>query len=1052
MSLINILHISDAHIKKESESDIKDIVYELCQDIVKVQKEKNITINVVCFSGDLIQSGSKACVEENQWELANELLISPVLETLRLNKDAFVIVPGNHEVDTKKIKTVIESGLKVNELDKIEKLLDEFDKSYTERLDYFYDYIGDTYEDAKVENLGYSITKIIGGVSVGFACIDSAWRSSGKGTQEKNNLYIGINQLKQLYNNIEKADLKVCVMHHPVDWLVDCEVNIVEKELSKFDIVLNGHIHENDLKQVIRANNKTIFSTAGKLFPVDTQNGRCVDGYNGYSVLSYDTDCKRCRAFIRTYYGMNRQSFDAGINICEGGEIEFIIGNPSENRDIEWGLINGIQRFYREMSEKFSFIRTMDKKIPSNFEEVIVEPTLSKISDYVKEKDNETESKTITVDEIIANTNKNQLFVGKRETGKTTLLQKIGLSLLDNYCVNTVIPLYVDIKCANKSSDRLFAAAYSFACEYIMDNVAITKDVFSELSESGRFVLLLDNFDIKNADHCVWLERFIEDHSSMRCFVTTEEEFFQSIDVRQMPEVFDNFDKSYIQYLGKNQIRQLVAKWMGCENNEVNEVVTKIDTYCNQMNFAKTPFNISIFMVIWDHDGNYIPTNEGILMQNYLEIVLEKLSPNEARRDNFSFSIKEDFLSELAYEFYKNNGYGMVQEEFLSFVSGYHIKKGYDLNESKFDTLFLKKNILTYFDDKVVFSRTSFYEYFLAVYAKKNKLFVDEMLEDGRREFFRNEICYYAGLENDCRELLEKLSEKVLEIIIDNIDLIDVLNDIDIITEFKMDKDEMVRSITEHRLSVEEADSISDITHTISRRKSDELKIQPSDDSRSADSFYTTLEIYAGVLKNAELLDNVLKVKHLEYYMYGMNMLYGMMIKMIEKVNFQLTFSELTDDQKIKIGIDSETDYKEMKKEFIDMTKMVFPVAIQNLILESVGTPKLKNAIDELIARKEECPFEKFMLVFLKIDLGVMNLGKEFKEYIKKEKSKSILKIIYMKLTYYYKLRVTVRNDKDDMMLLDLITDVYMRIYPQKNQKNNKSQITKFVKMNLDKI
>ena len=33
------------------------------------------------------------------------------------------------------------------------------------------------------------------------------------------------------------------MMHHPINWLVESECNEVEKELAKFDIVLNGHVH-----------------------------------------------------------------------------------------------------------------------------------------------------------------------------------------------------------------------------------------------------------------------------------------------------------------------------------------------------------------------------------------------------------------------------------------------------------------------------------------------------------------------------------------------------------------------------------------------------------------------------------------------------------------------------------------------------------------------------------------------------------------------------------------------------------------------------------------
>lgn len=67
-----------------------------------------------------------------------------------------------------------------------------------------------------------------------------------------------------------------------------------------------------------------------------------------------------------------------------------------------------------------------------------------------------------------------------------------------------------------------------------------------------------------------------------------------------------------------------------------------------------TPFNIAVFMTIWDVDRNFIPINEGKVMETYLETVLDKLSSKDFQRSSFAFNLKQDFLGYLAYEMYKN--------------------------------------------------------------------------------------------------------------------------------------------------------------------------------------------------------------------------------------------------------------------------------------------------------------------------------------------------------------------------------------------------------------
>ena len=59
-----------------------------------------------------------------------------------------------------------------------------------------------------------------------------------------------------------------------------------------------------------------------------------------------------------------------------------------------------------------------------------------------------------------------------------------------------------------------------------------------------------------------------------------------------------------------------LEKWLqnggeGKDGFDANEMTQKIVTYCNNINFAMTPFNIAVFMTIWDNDRNFVPINEG---------------------------------------------------------------------------------------------------------------------------------------------------------------------------------------------------------------------------------------------------------------------------------------------------------------------------------------------------------------------------------------------------------------------------------------------------------
>lgn len=151
----------------------------LIKDIEKVKDENNINIDLICFAGDLIGRGDMAYEKEMQIQLAEEHFIQPLLKAVSLTKKEFILVPGNHEVDRRKIAKRTEAGLAaISSLEEIDETIFDMQDEYKSRLQYFYDYMYKEYiPDAESWNLGYSIIKNINGISVGIVGLDSAYMS-----------------------------------------------------------------------------------------------------------------------------------------------------------------------------------------------------------------------------------------------------------------------------------------------------------------------------------------------------------------------------------------------------------------------------------------------------------------------------------------------------------------------------------------------------------------------------------------------------------------------------------------------------------------------------------------------------------------------------------------------------------------------------------------------------------------------------------------------------------------------------------------------------------
>lgn len=359
MKKVGILHISDVHINASSILEIDSLVEKLINDIKKVKDENDINIDLICFTGDLIAGGDKAFNDEMQIQLAEEHFISPLLEAIGLTKKEFILVPGNHEVDTNKIAKITEKGLaSISSIEEINETIYDMQDEYKNRLQYFYDYMYEKYlPDAEKWRLGYSITKNINDINIGIVGLDSAWRSTGAGWEERGKMLVGEQQVGVLHNNIKDADLKICLMHHPLDWLSDLEMTNVERNLNYFDLVLRGHVHDLDDKQICTQRYKTIYNTSGKLYPIDGY-------YSGYSILDIDIDLSTCCIYSREYLKSPREDFDRALRINENGKVEYQLTTYDEAKVVEYDLKLQLREYYEEATEKYTMLKNIDSYSP----------------------------------------------------------------------------------------------------------------------------------------------------------------------------------------------------------------------------------------------------------------------------------------------------------------------------------------------------------------------------------------------------------------------------------------------------------------------------------------------------------------------------------------------------------------------------------------------------------------------------------------------------------------------------------------------------------------
>lgn len=307
----------------------------------------------------------------------------------------------------------------------------------------------------------------------------------------------------------------------------------------------------------------------------------------------------------------------------------------------------------------------------------------------------------------------------------------------------------------NKGKDRIFLACQNFVFNNISSDMSITKNQIRNMLLNGKLICLFDNINISNVDHCLWIQNFVRAFPDNRFIFSCEEKFYQTYTLKELPQFGAEYKSVYLEYFGRRQVREMVTKWgEGKSGFNANEMTQRIVTYCSNIHFAMTPFNIAVFMTIWDVDRNFVPVNEGKVMRTYLETVLDKFSAEDFQRSKYDYDVKQHFLGYLAYAMCQKDEYFFSIDEFNNLVDKYHDKKGFKKSESKFDVIFFEKNILCINGTCVYFSNTSIMEYCLASYAISEPTLYELMTAKGNRSNFIHELSFYSGIIPDCSKLL----------------------------------------------------------------------------------------------------------------------------------------------------------------------------------------------------------------------------------------------------------------------------------------------------------
>lgn len=309
--VINWIHISDWH-QKGTDFNRMVVRDALIKDIKKRAEfcPELSSIDFIIFSGDITNSGSR-----EEFKAVFLQLFDPLLEASgNLDRHQLFVVPGNHDLDEKVLDELpMDLTKHFESTSEIEKwLLDKTKRKFTLKPFHEFARLISYYSNQKQPDYASIYQKDKNGNKISLLGFNSALmcrrkESDGKNKREKGFLIVGEPQVYSLLEEqpgSEEDEIKIAVMHHPLEWLADFDrIHVESRLIKKCHFILCGHTHKAEVKQVK--------STSGDYILINTGAGfykrETESSINAYNLVHLNLDQRYGIVFLRRWNNENNE-------------------------------------------------------------------------------------------------------------------------------------------------------------------------------------------------------------------------------------------------------------------------------------------------------------------------------------------------------------------------------------------------------------------------------------------------------------------------------------------------------------------------------------------------------------------------------------------------------------------------------------------------------------------------------------------------------------------------------------------------------------------------
>ena len=760
MNYINILHLSDVHLKPEAtvQGYNQSVVLEALVASVAQLADSAEKPDILIFSGDLVNAADDNIFDD----------IKTIIERLALaaglDNDRTIICFGNHDASRNAIGPAIPL---IQDFRSQAKTADGANELCLEPR--FNRHVGNVFGSIATLNRTFGKTNEVSQnfltssyrldrIGLGVVTVNSSSLSGAGLTpdlSDERNLFIPEMFLDKALKGLPDHLTKIVIGHHPLSFLnKQNEITIKTLIQKKAIAYLSGHMHRAMPEFISSPQGETAYIQSGALYA-----GR--DWWNGYGLISIDPDAPHFPRVLYKKWHKERREFGIASDLSDDG---FVFTSDDARRHwsrIKPRLSDSIWENWRLESLTDFILQECNKDVSGVFSEArFIEPEFEK-DRYVTTSDGIEKAAVPELekfDHLIGGTD-NLVIFSPAESGKTTLLREWAsrVAAKSASSLSWQIPVVI-----NYGDMKRYPAAIETLVRRRLPDLPSGSD-YKDLLENGKILFLVDDVHLSTLRDAGGFGEFIKRFPKNRYILLTSSIYLQGAGIA--PIIVEGVSFSHIRskQLKTSQLLALIESHGTTDPTQADRLLQRMMVEASSLNVPITPVTGSFLIQIYTEDNSTSLVNKANLLERYIEISLEKFAPAELLPSSFDFRNKTDLLSFVAERMSRQELYKATDASFVSWINEYLAEYGLRFSALSLIDYFVQARVLEIDDGYIAFRLTAFFEYFVAVRMSEDDDFKTYVLSEDNYLRYPNEISFYAAISRKDVGWLNELVDRFVK-------------------------------------------------------------------------------------------------------------------------------------------------------------------------------------------------------------------------------------------------------------------------------------------------